>query len=64
MNEAVDNRTFLDKLGGNRGLVLQFSRKEFWKFIGFVLSTFKYGKKKHDILGKLTHLPLRRREVQ
>ena len=42
----------LDKLGGKRCLVCHFSKKDFWKCIGLILSAVNYGNKGQNILGE------------
>ena len=50
-NEAVGMKNFLDNSGVNKRLVLHFRRQEFWKCIGYILSSVTYGNKLHKLWG-------------
>ena len=45
MNEAVGVNNCFTMDGGGKQLVHLFERKEFWKYIGWILSVVIYGKK-------------------
>ena len=51
MNEAYFKKNHLDVLGGKRQYVFYFSKNEFWKCFGCIISEVAYGKKGHYIWG-------------
>ena len=66
-NEAVCMKNRVTLNGGGKRQVKNFTRQEFWKFIGFILSSVTYGKKGCKLwselskgFGKYDNLTLRR----
>ena len=53
MNEAIGTNNRLTMDGGNKELARTFRRRDFWKYIGFVLSEVNYRKKRHNIWSKV-----------
>ena len=52
MNEAVGEKNSFDNSGGKKLLVHHFTRNEFWKCIGCILSVVIYGIKVNQIWGE------------
>ena len=53
MNETVGMKNCLMMSEENKRLVLPFRRQEFWKCIGYVLSSVTCGKKGHNIWSEI-----------
>ena len=51
INEAVGEKSLLDKFGGKKLFVCPFRRQEFCKFIECILLEFTYGNKLHKLWG-------------
>ena len=49
MNEMVGMKNRLMMSGRKKRLVITFTRQEFWKCIGLILSAVTYEKKGHNI---------------
>ena len=67
MNEAVTMKNRVTLNGGGKRQVKIFTRQEFWKFIGCILSAVTYGKKGRKLwsevskdVGKYENQTLRR----
>ena len=67
MNEAVCMNNCVTLNGGGKRKVKNFTRQEFWKYIGCILSSVTYGKKGRKLwsevskgVGKYENLTLRR----
>ena len=54
MSEAVCMKNLFTSNGGGKRLVRPFKRKEFWKFIGCIISAVTYGKKGHKLRSEVT----------
>ena len=52
MNKAVGENNNLDNYGGRKRLVCHFIKTNFWKCIGCILLSVKYGIEIHQLRGK------------